>query len=241
MRTWKFLAACAAAIVVACGGDDQMQENVVPAVTRDAQLLYTIEAGTEWIGAVGRDAQARASSSAARSFAATLAADHQGLQSAFANLVGQSELRPAESGAGQELITNAQTARVGLQSLQGADFDLAFVEGAIRLQQQLLSAIERDATVLQDSTLRRLAEQARPTLQAHIQRGRQLLPELRAAQAGASARTASNVPVTNPVMAPAEARQGEPDTTRTPRTSEPAAAEPAPPPADTSAVPPPVR
>lgn len=186
MRSSRYVAACAAAALVACSGEEQTQENVVPTVTRDAQLLYTMEAGTEWIGAVGRDGQARASSDAARSFAATLAADHQGLQSAFENLAQRPDVRPAESGVGQELITNAQTARVGLQSLEGPAFDLAFVESAIRLQQQLLSAIERDASALQDSTLRRLAEQTRPTLQAHIQRGRQLLPELRAAESGAA-------------------------------------------------------
>lgn len=186
MRTWRYLAAGSILAVVACGDGEQPQQNVVPAVTRDAQLLYTLQAGTEWIGAVGRDAQGRVSNAAARQFAATLAADHQGLHSAFED-AQRAELRPVESGVGQELITNAQTTRVGLQSLEGAAYDLAFVESTVRLQQQLLSAIERDASVLQDSALRRLAEQTRPTLQAHIQRGRQLLPELRAAESGAGA------------------------------------------------------
>lgn len=198
MRNWTYIVAGAAAALVACGGSDQIQENVVPAVTRDAQLLYTLSVGTEWIGAVGRDAQSRASSDAARTYGATLAADYQGLHSAFATPRSE-DLRPAESAAGQELMTNAQTTRVGLQSLDGAAFDLAFVESTIRLQQQLLAAIERDVTVLQDSTLRRLAEQSRPTLQAHIQRGRQLLPGLRAAEAAGGVQTAAaRTPATQP-------------------------------------------
>lgn len=182
MRTWRLLAAGAILAVAACGDSGEPQPNVVPADTRDAQLLYTLQAGTEWIAAVGRDAQARASSDAARQFAATLAADHDGLHAVFES-AQRPDLLPAESAAGLDLITNAQTTRVGLESLEGPAYDLAFVESAIRLQQQLLSAVERDLTVLQDSTLRDLAEQTRPTLQAHIQRGRQLLPELRWAEA----------------------------------------------------------
>ena len=234
MRIWRYLAACAAVALVACSGDEQTPENVVPTVTRDAQLLYTMEAGTEWISAVGRDAQARASSGAARSFAATVAADHQALQSTFDNVAQNSTVQPTESSAGQELITNAQTARVGLQSLEGPAFDLAFVEGAIRLQQQLLSAIERDASALQDSTLRRLAEQTRPTLQAHIQRGRQLLPELRAAESGTAAvQTAS----TGGSAAASQARNAaEAGGTPAPRQSNPATSNPPPLPPDTSLV-----
>lgn len=243
MRTWRYLAACAAMALGACSGEEQTPENVVPTVTRDAQLLYTIETGTEWISAVGRDGQARASSDAARSFAATIAADHQALQSAFDAVAQSSTVQPTESSAGQELITNAQTARVGLQSLEGPAFDLAFVEGAIRLQQQLLSAIERDAAALQDSTLRKLAEQTRPTLQAHIQRGRQLLPELRAAESGTAApQSASTASGGGGTATPARSATPQSGTAApAQRPSNPAALNPPPLPPDTSSVPQPAR
>src|SRR5690606_33237468 len=134
-------------------------------------------------------------------------------------------------------------ARVGLQSLQGAAFDLAFVEGSIRLQQQLLSAIERDAAALQDSTLRRLAEQTRPTLQAHIQRGRQLLPELRASESGATAvQTASGGGGGSAAANPARnAAQQSGTAAPAPRPTNPAAPDPPQLPPDTSSVPQPGR
>lgn len=234
MRNWTYIAAGVLATLVACGGDEQAQENVVPVVTRDAQLLYTLSVGTEWIGAVGRDAQARASSDAARAFGATLAADHQGLHAAFAS-PRSDDLRPAESAAGQELMTNAQTTRVGMQSLDGAAFDLAFVESAIRLQQLLLTAIERDMTALQDSTLRRLAEQSRPTLQAHIQRGRQLLPELRAAEtAGGLQTAAAATPATRPAATGGSGQtEGQQRPAPTPQPQAPTPEPPAAPPAVT--------
>ncbi len=221
----------AAAVLAACGGDEEANEAVVPAVTRDAQLLYTVQAGTDWIGAVGRDAQVRAASPVARAFAATLAADHSGLHTAFVNAATSTDMEPVESGVGVDLVTDAQTARVGLQSMRGPEFDVAFVESAIRLQQLLLSAIERDVTVLQDPELRRLAEQTRPTLEAHIQRGQQLLPGLREARAGQATTTqAAAAPSTR-------APVGERPTPPPPRDEQPSPP-PRPTPVDT---PPPAR
>ncbi len=226
MRVAGLLAALLA--IGACGGegDDDAARAAQP-VTRDAQLLYTVAAGTEWIGAVGRDAQARASAPAARSYAATMAADHQGLGAAFER-AGTQNVRAVESGVGETLIREAQTARTALQGMTGAEYDLVFVESAIRLQQRLLSAVERDVRVLQDPTLRQLAEQTRPTLEAHILRGRQLLPELRAAQAAdvptapaASASTGGpptiGRPVESPSAPPARSTPTQPDTTGLPQ------------------------
>lgn len=219
----------AAAMLAACGGDEEANEAVVPAVTRDAQLLYTVQTGTDWIGAVGRDAQVRAASPMARAFAATLAADHSGLHTAFANAAASADMQPVASRVGEDLVTDAQTARVGLQSMRGPEFDVAFVESAIRLQQQLLSAIDRDVTVLQDAELRRLAEQTRPTLEAHIQRGQQLLPGLREARAGQATTTqAAAVPSTRPPVSE--------------RSTPPREEQPSPPPRPTPVdTPPPVR
>lgn len=207
-------------VLAACGGDEDEATRPTPGITRDQQLLYTLDAGTEWIGAVGRDAQSRATSAAARTYAATLAADHQGMAEALAEAAQRAELSAAESGLGVELVGAAESARTALQSMTGAAYDLAFVESAIRLQQQLLSALDRDVAALQNAVLRQIAEQTRPTLEAHILRGRQLLPELRLAQATAAAGpregqagAGADTPAASDSPTPA-ARPVSPDTSR---------------------------
>jgi predicted outer membrane protein len=228
VRSARIAMLLAVGMLAACGGGDGDEEVQQAAATasRDGQFLYTMDAGTDWIGAVGRDAQARATSVAARTYAATLAADHEGIAAAFDAAQGA---QLAESGPGEEIVREAQAARSALEGMRGTEYDLAFVESAIRLQQRLLSALERDVAVLQNPSLRQLAERTRPTLEAHIQRGRQLLPELRAAQAmtappataaspsaPASAspaqRTAPQRETTTPAPRPTPARPTVPDT-----------------------------
>lgn len=232
-----FVVTCA---LLACGGgDEDPAARASQAITRDQQLLYTLDAGTEWIGAVGRDAQSRATSAAARTYAATLAADHQGVARALADAAQRAELSPAESGLGVELVGAAQSARTALQSMTGAAFDLAFVESAIRLQQQLLSAVDRDVAALQNPALRQIAEQTRPTLEAHILRGRQLLPELRLAEAmgtpSATAVSRTTTPDVTPSDAtPSSATAPAPDTSGDGTQSRPTAPPPTPTPPDTT-------
>lgn len=206
-------------LAVGCGGEETANGGEVRTVTRDQQLLYTLDAGTEWIGAVGRDAQYRATSEAARTYAATLASDHQGIAGVLDRASQEAGIQPAESGMGRELLQAAQAARGALQGMTGPEYDLAFVEAAIRLQQRLLSGIDRDLAVLQNPQLREVAEQTRPTLEAHIRRGRQLLPEMRTAQANAPPVAPAAASSTSGQAVPRSTPQVRPAPTRTPADS----------------------
>ena len=223
-----------AVLLVSCGnGEEEAPAETV--VTRDAQLLATVETGSEWIAAIGDDARARATSPAARSYAAILATDHHAVGREVASRAQQQGVEPAASDVTTELANEAQTARAALQQMSGAEFDVAFVERSIRLQQRLLAAIARDVNSARSGEVQQLANDARPMLDAHILRGRQLLSELRSAQtreaAALPAPAASQPAEAAPSGVPAE-RANPP--AATPPEPAPDTAAPAPP--DTSSV-----
>jgi predicted outer membrane protein len=218
-----------AVLLVSCGnGEEEAPAEAV--VTRDAQLLATVETGSEWIAAIGDDAQARATSPAARSYAAILATDHHAVGREVASRAQQQGEEPAASDVTTELANEAQTARAALQQMDGAEFDVAFVEHSIRLQQRLLAAIARDVNSARSSEVQQLANDARPMLDAHILRGRQLLSELRLAQAREAAAL--------PAPAAAQPAEAAPSGVPAERANPPAATPPEPAP-DTAAPAPP--
>lgn len=191
MRTRSLTAAILSCALVACNGDEQPAQTAAVPVTRDAQLVFTIDAAADAAQALAEQASARAAHQETRSYAATLAVDHGGIADALARTAQQSGVQPAESGVAEELTEEARTASAGMGNLTGLEYDLAFVEGEVRLQQALLAAIDRDLAGLVNPQVRQLATDARPTIEAHARRGRQILTVLREAQQVELAQTAA--------------------------------------------------
>lgn len=247
MRSETILTLALCCALVACNGDGEDTQAASAPVTRDAQLVHTIDTATEAARTLAEHAGARATHQDVRVYAATLAADHRGIADALTQTAREAAIQPAESGVATELAEEARTAAEGMGNLTGLDYDLAFVEGEVRLQQALLAAIVRDLGGLQDNRLQQLATDARPTIEAHVQRGRQILTVLREAQAVAQAETmaaarseAAASPSTEPDVPATDAGTGTEPAPEPPTPSRPAPApvlgEPVRTPPDTNAV-----
>ena len=184
-------AALLVSALIGCNGEEEQPAAAAAPVTRDAQLAFTIDAAADAARSLAEQAAARALHQETRAYAATLAADHRAIADIVTRTAQQGGVQPAESGVAAELIEEARTAGASMGNLTGLEYDLAFVEGQVKLQQALLTAIERDLGGLGDAGLRQLATDARPTIEAHARRGRQILTVLREAHAEQQTQTAA--------------------------------------------------
>lgn len=128
---------------------------------------------------LARVAQSRTANGEVRRFAATMITDHSAVNDQAAALARRLGVTPADNAVSRSLQSGAREARAHLDSLRGPAFDRAYMDREIAYHQAVLDALD---TVLipttENAELKKLLEDVRPAVAAHLEHARQLRSRL---------------------------------------------------------------
>jgi putative membrane protein len=180
-----------------------------------ASLTETSEAAAELLAPVrslsmatiefGDAAAQRAERAELRQYAATVAADHRGLVHAIDSIARRRSVQLTETPVAQELANSARMAHAGLDALEPADHDLAFVRAQVESHRQLLDRLEQELLPAATSgEMQRLLQDVRVLEEAHLTRARQILAAIlgQSAEPPPPQRTAPPPPPVRPTLPP---------------------------------------
>ena len=128
-------------------------------------------------------AQTRTRNPGVRQFAATMITDHSAVNAQAAALAGKLGVTPADNGVSQSLQSGAAQARTTLEPLRGAAFDRAYIDREIAYHQAVLDALDKVLIPTTDNAeLKKLLQDVRPAVAAHLEHAKTLRPQLGAAK-----------------------------------------------------------
>ena len=195
LRTWKTVrwgVVLGVALVLGCGGDDEADDTVATdsaavadsaaqttVTLNDAEIAHALSAVHAVEAELAASVVDRVANGSVRTYASTLAADHQALRTETDAVAQQATITPAENAVAQEMLASAQAARTRLDALTGAELDRAYIEHEGAFHQRLLDVFDRSLIPgAQNAELRQLLVDTRPAVDAHLQRARQILATL---------------------------------------------------------------
>jgi putative membrane protein len=152
-----------------------------------------------------------------RQFARTVAADHRAIVGVLDSAARSRNTTLHETTDGRELAQAMRMSHAGLDNLEGADYDLAFVRGQVESHRRLVDTIDQQlAPTAVSADMRQLLRDVRAMTDAHLTRARQLLGDLLGEEvepppAGAApAGTPGAAPATPPATPPPAQPPAEP-------------------------------
>jgi putative membrane protein len=131
---------------------------------------------------LARFAQGRTQNAWVKGFAASMIADHSGVNAQAAALAGRLGVTPQDNDVSKSLLTGAAQARTALEPLQGAAFDRAYIDREVAYHQAVLDAL--DGLLIpttSNADLRKLLVDVRPAFAAHLAHAKQLRSRLQQA------------------------------------------------------------
>jgi putative membrane protein len=182
---------CGMAACVQDAGEDQeagadtaaaapaQQPAASPGAPSDAEIAHIAKTANDADIDGGNLAKQKAQNEEVRSFANLMISDHTAANQAAAQVAQSAGLTPADNPTSQQMMQAHQTARQQLQSLSGAQFDSAYIAHEVDMHQQVLSAL--DQTLIpnaQNAELRNVLTQVRATVEAHLNRARDIQGKL---------------------------------------------------------------
>ena len=118
-----------------------------------------------------------------RAFANTMITDHTAVNAQATALAGRLHVTPAANAVSQSLSAGAAQAHTALKRLHGAAFDRAYMEREVAYHQAVLDALDNVLIPTTDNAdLKKLLQDVRPAIAAHLAHARQLLTSLGAAR-----------------------------------------------------------
>lgn len=128
---------------------------------------------------LARLAESRAGNPEVRRFAATMITDHSAVNAQAAALAQRLGVTPKDNAVSQSLQSGAATARSGLETVKGREFDRRYMDREVAYHQAVLEAI--DGLLIpttQNADLRKLLTDVRPAIAAHLEHARMLRKSL---------------------------------------------------------------
>ena len=143
-----------------------------PAVT-DPQIAAIVVAANQVDITAGEMAVARGTSPQGKVFAQRMITDHTGVNRAAGELVGRLGVTPEANPTSEKLTRDGELSRAALERESGAAFDRAYMDNEVTYHEAVLAAI--DQTLIpnaQNAELKKLLEDTRPAVDAHLQHAR---------------------------------------------------------------------
>lgn len=145
--------------------DPQVAHVAVTANTIDIELAQLAQTRTrnEWV----------------KGFAASMIADHSGVNAQAVALAGKLGVTPEDNDVSKSLLAGAAQARASLEGLRGAAFDRAYIEREVAYHQAVLDAL--DGLLIpttSNAELRKLLTDVRPAFAAHLAHAKQIRSRL---------------------------------------------------------------
>lgn len=120
-------------------------------------------------------AQTRTRTPSVRQFAQTMITDHSAVNAQATALAGKLGVTPADNAVSQSLQSGAAEARKGLEPLQGAAFDRAYMDREVGYHQAVLDAIDKVLLpTTENAELKKLLGDVRPAIVAHLDHAKQI-------------------------------------------------------------------
>jgi putative membrane protein len=144
-----------------------------PPAINDAQIAHIAVTANAIDSSAGVLAKDKATAKAVKDFAATMVADHSGVNHQAVALATKLGVTPEDNDVSRSLKSGADASIANLQGLTGAAFDKAYIDNEVTYHQAVLDAL--DKTLIpsaQNAELKGLLEKARPAFVAHLERAK---------------------------------------------------------------------
>lgn len=174
----------ALSLIVALAAATRLQaQAAMPPNLSDPEVAHVaVTANTIDIEAA-RFAKTRTRNAEVTAFANTMITDHTAVNAQATALAGRLHVTPAANAVSQSLIAGAAQAHTALKRLHGAAFNRAYMEREVAYHQAVLDALDGVLIPTTDNAdLKKLLQDVRPAIAAHLAHARQLLASLGAAR-----------------------------------------------------------
>jgi putative membrane protein len=141
----------------------------------DAEVAHVAVTANSIDSSLARFAESRTANREVRQFAATMVTDHGAVNQQAAALATRLGVTPKDNAVSQSLLKGAAEARATVEPLKGRAFDRAYIEREVAYHQAVLDAL--DALLIpttSNADLKRLLENVRPAIAAHLEHARRL-------------------------------------------------------------------
>ncbi|HEU4565018.1 MAG TPA: DUF4142 domain-containing protein [Gemmatimonadaceae bacterium] len=140
----------------------------------DAQIFGMISAANTGEIAAGKLAETRATNAQVKAFARQMVTDHTAMQKQGTSLAKKLNVTPAMP-PDSSLITDTNDDIKDLQKkARGSDWDNEYIDKQVDAHKKTLDLLDRADRSAQHPELKQLIQQARPKVQAHLDRANQL-------------------------------------------------------------------
>lgn len=128
----------------------------------------------------GEQALEKSENAEVRAFAETMIRDHEAVIGQATDLAERLGVTPQDNETSRSLATSAEATRERLDDLEGAAFDLAYMENEVAYHDAVITAVE-DTLIpnTQNAELEALLQAVVPALEAHRDHAARLVSELR--------------------------------------------------------------
>ncbi len=155
------------------------QETAAASSLADPQIAHVAVTANSIDSAAGQLARKNGQSAAVKDFGQTMIIDHTAMNTQAADLAKKLNLTPADNDVSRQLQQDADKAHRELGKKRGAEFDRAYIDREVAYHQAVLDAL--DKTLIpgaQNAELKKLLQQVRPAVAAHLKRAQQLQGKL---------------------------------------------------------------
>jgi len=145
-----------------------------PAPT-DAQIAAIVVTANQVEIDAGKLAESKASSKEVREFAKRMISDHTRLNKQATELAQKLKIKPESNSTSETLKKSGEENLAKLKTLQGAEFDRAYVGHEVEYHQAVIEML--DKTLIpsaQNAGLKTLLVQARPQFVSHLEHAKQV-------------------------------------------------------------------
>ena len=149
------------------------------AATPDARLLAFLNVANKGDYEGGRLAQSRATSDAVKTYARQMETDHMRMLEDGERAARTLGIVPAIGPETQPLVRDHEMAMDRLRMANDTDFDRTYMRHEVEMHRRVLQTADAMATQVRDPELKKLVENARPILEAHLHAAEQLSGDIR--------------------------------------------------------------
>lgn len=141
----------------------------------DAQIASIVVTANQVDIDAGKLAQTRASNADVKAFAERMVVDHTGVNKSATELAGKLNVTPEDNPTSQSLKTGGDKNVAKLKTLQGAEFDKAYVDHEVAYHTQVLDAVDKVLIPsASNAELKALLVKVRPAFVAHLEHSKHL-------------------------------------------------------------------
>ena len=145
----------------------------------DAQIASIVLTANQVDIDAGKLATAKSRNPEIKKFGQLMVTDHTGVNKSATELVQKLKVLPQDNPTSQTLKAGALKNVTQLKTLNGAEFDKAYIDHEVEYHQSVLNALDR--TLIPGATnaeLKALLEKTRPAFAAHLEHAKQVQASL---------------------------------------------------------------